>query len=164
MCAHSPTDRQCTSAHQSSAQSFDSAPLEHTWNGAGIGFAGSLATLVAYTGASMAGQANKRAGYPTANAFCATGTIKYVDKVADPHYYATARIKGGEEAYAVFEKEMQEIGKARLLCEVKCYSGGKVCVEFEGSWGCNDPARSKRGNVRYSQCVHTAATGVSAPT
>ena len=57
---------------------------------------------------SMAGQANKRAGYPTANAFCATGTIKYVDKVADPHYYATARIKGGEEAYAVFEKEMQE--------------------------------------------------------
>ena len=34
-----------------------SAPLEHTWNGAGIGFAGSLATLVAFTGASMAGQA-----------------------------------------------------------------------------------------------------------
>eukprot|EP01046_Picozoa_sp_COSAG06_P031875 COSAG06_NODE_3140_length_5798_cov_9.196526_5_plen_196_part_00 len=102
-----------------------SAPLEHTWNGAGIGFAGSLATLVAYTGASMAGQANKRAGFPTANAFCAKGQIKYVDKVADPHFYATATIKGGAEAFEKFATEMREVGKTRLECEVKCYSGGK---------------------------------------
>ena len=128
-----------------------SAPLEHTWNGAGIGFAGSLATLVAYTGASMAGQANKRAGYPTANAFCATGTIKYVDKVADEQFYATARFKHGAEGFAKFKQEMDEIGKARMECVVQCHSGGNVCVEFEGSYACNDPQRSKRGNIRYSK-------------
>lgn len=128
-----------------------SAPLEHTWNGAGIGFAGSLATLVAYTGASMAGLANKRAGFPAANAFCATGTIKYLDKVADAHFYATATIKGGEKAFKRFATELRDVGKACLECEVRCYSGGKVCVTFEGNYACNDPARSKRGNVRYSR-------------
>lgn len=103
-----------------------SAPLEHTWNGAGIGFAGSLATLTAFTGAQMAGQANKRAGFPTANAFCATGTIAYKDKVADEHFYATAKIKGGEEAFQAFATAMKDIGKARIECVVECWSGGKV--------------------------------------
>ena len=128
-----------------------SAPLEHTWNGAGIGFAGSLATLVAYTGASMAGQANKRAGFPSANAFCASGTIRYLNKVADEHFYATAKIKDGEAAFHKFAAEMREIGKARIECDVECYSGGKVCVTFKGNYACNDPERSKRGNTRYSQ-------------
>ena len=27
----------------------------------------------------------------------------------------------------------------------------QVCVKFEGSYACNDPARSTRGNTRYSQ-------------
>lgn len=46
---------------------------------------------------------------------------------------------------------MRDTGKAKLDARVEVVSGGAVCVEFEGSWACNDPARSKRGNIRYSQ-------------
>lgn len=138
-----------------------SAPLEHTWNGAGIGFAGSLATLCAFTGASLCSQACRDAGFQRANAFCHTASIKYGTKVADEVFAATATFKDKGD-FERFKAEMRSVGKARLTAAVRVVSGGKTCVEFEGDWTCNDSARSKRGNVRYSQYDRRAPQGGAA--
>lgn len=126
-----------------------SAPLEHTWNGAGIAFAGSLATFCAITGAQLCSHACAQAGYPTANAFCHTASIQYKNKVVDEFYKAHATIS--QEGLQKFRQEMKDVGKARVQAMVQVISEGQVCVQFEGSWTCNDPNRSKRGDVRYSK-------------
>lgn len=139
-----------------------SAPLEHTWNGAGIAFAGSLATFCAISGAQLCSHACRQAGFPTANAFCHTASIEYKNKVVDEVYQARASFAGGMEGLRKFRQEMKDLGKTRVEAVVQVVSGGQVCVQFQGSWTCNDPARSKRGDVRYSQYDQRPPQGATA--
>ena len=136
--------------HMSERKVIVNVPLEYTANGAGVGFGGSLATVCAVAGASLASNVARIAGIKNPNSFCKTASLQYLNKVDCEYYIACATVD--ENMKNEFETNMEMVGKDDLTVHVDVINDQDViCVSFDGIWTVNDPKRSKRGNKRYSK-------------
>ena len=136
--------------HMSERKVIVNVPLEYTANGAGVGFGGSLATVCAVAGASLASNVARIAGIKNPNSFCKTASLQYLNKVDCEYYIACATVD--ENMKKKFETNMEMVGKDDLTVHVDVINDQDViCVSFDGIWTVNDPKRSKRGNKRYSK-------------